>query len=89
MNICAQGDTFVHGPSSGVCIPSQSFVTINGAPVHVTGDVSVVHTVSNDAHTGTLQGSGFPTINGVNIVLMGDSLTCGGSMTSGQFPTVT
>lgn len=90
-NVSVAGDTFIHGSGTGTLAPSQSFVTVNGKPVHTTGDVSVPHSTSStvDVHVGTATGSGFVTINGKNVALVGDSLSCGGTIVGpGEFPTV-
>lgn len=66
-------------------VQSESLLTVNGVPVLVDGDLFAAHTDGNSTHDGSATSSRpWFTVNGKAIVCVGDALTCGSTVASGD-----
>lgn len=80
MNIGLSGDTVAttFGTPSGAATSLQSFCTVNGVPVLVSGSTVANHNL----HVGAtlVKPSFFFTINGAAVMVNGDVATCGDNL---------
>lgn len=73
------------GFSPGTVVTGDPLLTINGVPVSKSNDISVIHIKpDNPPHVGMVIGTSPLTINGVPVALVGDPVSCGAVITSGQ-----
>lgn len=85
--VCNVGsvDSGHDGFSPGVVITGDALFTVNGIPISKSNDISAIHIKpDNPPHVGVLEGSSALTIGGVPVALVGDSLSCGAVVVSGQ-----
>ncbi|MGX9459454.1 PAAR domain-containing protein (plasmid) [Photobacterium damselae subsp. damselae] len=80
-SICSGHDGFPPRPS----IEGQELFTVNGIPVMATGDAFALHVKpDNPPHGGTAIGSSHLTINGKKAALVGDAVSCGSTIATGE-----
>ncbi|MCG3884111.1 PAAR domain-containing protein [Photobacterium leiognathi] len=66
-------------------ISGQACFTVNGVPVMVTGDAFAPHAApDNPPHGGTVTGTSHMTINGKTVAMVGDPVSCGSKVATGQ-----
>lgn len=66
-------------------VMGEPLMTINGKPVQVQGDVFPPHTDGNSVHPGTaISGHAYVTVNGKGVCTVGDAISCGSSIVSGD-----
>ncbi|MCG6387506.1 PAAR domain-containing protein [Vibrio fluvialis] len=73
------------GFSAGTVVTGDALFTVNAIPISKSNDISVIHIKpDNPPHAGVLIGSSLLTVNGVSVALVGDPLSCGAVVVSGQ-----
>lgn len=80
-SICTGHGAF---PPRGVSSGTSTGMTVNGVPVLLSGGVFVSHTDGSSSHTGVVTGSGSISINGVPVAKIGDPISCGSSVATGD-----
>ncbi|MEC6832968.1 PAAR domain-containing protein [Photobacterium toruni] len=66
-------------------VSGQGCFTINGIPVMVTGDAFAEHAAPNSPpHGATVTGTSHMTINGKTVAMVGDPISCGSKVATGQ-----
>ncbi|WP_318491921.1 PAAR domain-containing protein [Photobacterium leiognathi] len=80
-SVCTGHDGFAPRPSAG----GQSLFKVNGIPVMATGDPFPPHDKPNNPpHPGTAIGSSKVTVNGLTVAMVGDAVSCGSAIATGQ-----
>ncbi len=76
-----------HAPwQSGMTLTGEELFTVNGMAAAGTNDIQTVHTapVPFLPHVPVIMGSSKLTVNGKQIAMVGDSLSCGAILIQGQ-----
>lgn len=80
-SLCSGHDGYPPRPA----VEGQPLFTVNGVPVHCDGMVWAFHVKpDNPPHTGVGVGSKNFTINGAKVCVVGDNVSCGSVIISGD-----
>lgn len=80
-SICSGHDGFAPRPS----VSGQSLFMVNGKPAMATGDAFDLHDKPNNPpHAGSVIGSTNLTINGKQVAVVGDPVSCGSTVANGD-----
>lgn len=80
-SICSGHDGYPPRPS----VQGEAKFTVNGVPVHCDGHVWAYHTKpKHPPHTGVGVGSKNFTVNGAKVCVVGDIVSCGSTIATGD-----